>query len=42
MSRHTSRLIWIIILLLTLLTLAVAYWASTRPDYTLERTKPLS
>ncbi len=42
MPRHASKLIWILILLLTLLTLAVAYWASTRPDYTLEPTKPLS
>ncbi len=42
MSRHTSRITWIIILLLTLLTLAVTYWASNRPDYTLEPTKPLS
>jgi hypothetical protein len=42
MSRHISKLLWFAIILLTILTLAVAYWASTHPDYTLEPTKPLS
>jgi hypothetical protein len=37
-----SKFIWVCIIILTLLTAAVTYWASTRPDYTLEPTKPLS